>query len=158
MRNIELPPEKLLLTDHVDEGTVAIYLSLLVRNFKKAVGRVIASPTNQEDFECDDNYLIIEGNNRAVAYALIGNSIPVIEVVNDSDIGKCRKKAEEGKISRFAHPKGNYRSILTDGIARNARFSMPKTLDQYVKTVIQNRQIEVDKLPHYIREKIIERN
>lgn len=158
MKNLELEPQQLAVTNHVQEEIVAIYLSLLARDFREAVGRVIASPIRPiyhkgvdlyiSEPLSDASHLIIEGNHRAVAYALIDGKVPIIEITNQSDFARCKSMARQGEIPHFVH-KGTYPDTIRNGIKQF--FNDSRRLDKFIAKELKDRGIELKKLPPYIQ-------
>lgn len=170
MRNIELAPSRLIKTNDMDERTVVHHMSLLARGFTKAVHRVIVAKIHPREWkekeiwsshereirQWENKHIIVDGNNRAFAGALVNNNVPAIRIASDEDVTACREMAERGEIGHFVHDHDRYEDLVEEAIRAAGVCSEDKRsqLDVYVKEMVEKAGIEIDKLPAYIRDAI----
>lgn len=153
MKNLDISPQHLLLTNDVNEGPVFMYLDLLARNIKDAVHRVIVADIS-EYYIGDTTHLILEGNHRTVSHALLDKEVPCILLEDDEDLLECQRQSDEGKMCRFTHNTTDLAALVAKGVRHNKCVSYGTDIATYISKNTRNGALDLSSLPWFIRDQI----
>jgi hypothetical protein len=169
MRQIEVPVTRLLLTNHVAEAAVISYADLIARGFADAVHKVVVAevfPGDAKSRKLADEmaamgppeiYVVIEGNHRAVAHALLRRSLPCLELECDADLDECRRLAEEGRGGRFVHRDDELEPLIRRALEMSGTHLTysPRIAVEHARELVRDNTIDLLELPRFLREQVI---
>ncbi|MBP9750693.1 MAG: hypothetical protein KBC95_02485 [Candidatus Peribacteraceae bacterium] len=173
MRQVEVPVSRLLLSNHVVEAAVISYADLIARGFADAVHKVVVAEVfpgdarsrklaaELEAMELADpaerNFVVIEGNHRAVAHALMRLSLPCLELENDADLEECRRLAEEGRGGRFVHRDTELEPLIRRALEMSATHLTysPRIAVEHARELVRTQTINVLELPRFLRDQVL---
>ena len=155
MKEIELEPRIVIPTTGGigNEPVLYLWMGLYGRGYKQAIPKVIVAHKSSGTRECSNNlgeYLIIDGNHRAIASTLMRNKVFAYQLEKDEDLEEARVMSERGIINPFPHKSGSLVEVVNEGIS----YAQELTLPDFVRERIKRRGIELDKLPKYLRDAV----
>ena len=155
MKEIELEPRIVIpTTEQIDnEPVLYLWMGLYGRGYERAVPKVVVANKNIGTRECQNSgqYLILDGNHRAVASTLMSNKVFAYELEQDVDLEEARTMSERGIINPFPHESENLVEVVNEGIVYAHELALPG----FIREKIERKGIELDKLPTYLREAIV---
>jgi hypothetical protein len=162
MKSLEIDSSRLLMTNHVKVGHLIMYADLIARRFHKAIQEVIVAKiplSNNEHIReaiSPESRLILEGNHKSVAYALLRPKIPCLELENDDDLLEIVRRSSRGEAARFIHESRILAKIVNEGLSEARIQFRFGSVQMYVREELRKGNIlELDSLPLYIREQLI---
>ena len=170
MRAVQVPVSQLLLSNQVSEVVVISYADLIARGFADAVHKVLVAqvfPENAEQPELRAEiqrlratgsvYVVIEGNHRAVGYALLRRSLPGLELECDADLEVCRQLAEEGGGGRFVHDDDLLQPLVNRALEMSYAHLVysPRVAAEHARELVRTNIINLLELPRFLREQVI---
>lgn len=159
MRRIELQSSKIISSNRVNEGAVMMYLELLARDVQGAVYDVLVanvrSHKHSDLFIGSASHIIIEGNHRSVAKALLSPKIELVELENDADVVEAKRLAMIGRGGRFARKEDSLQSIVVEALQSakicNGVNTLMDPLEKTVEKLVHNKGIDIRTLPPFIK-------
>ena len=157
MKNILVPSKGILLSNSASEGTVYLYADLIARGVR-SIHRVVVADVRllmEHHEKLRGSHVVLEGNNTAVAYALLREKVPCTLVENDQDLLQCRKLSDTGKMRRFVHEEKDFQTLVVTALDHARRRMETANLVEYARFSIDRRGIEIDRFPQFLRSQII---
>lgn len=167
MRDLEIRRSQLVLSNEVKEGPVGIYAGLIGRNIQ-GIHRIVIAEMNsvlQKRMRTTNqaqclwpihlcSHVILEGNHRAVAHALLSEKIPCTILENNADVAACIELSENGKMSRFIHQQADLEYIIDKALEYPYNRYDFFSVSAYLKRGINSNQFSINKWPKYLRDQI----
>ena len=155
MKKIELEPGIVIPTTGGigNEPVLYLWMGLYGRGHDQAVPEVIVAHKSLGARECSNKYgeyLIMDGNHRAIASTLMRNKVFAYQLEKDEDLEEARVMSEGGIINPFPHKPGGLVEVVNKGIS----YAQELTLPDFIGERIERRGIELDKLPQYLRDAV----
>jgi hypothetical protein len=168
MREVFVPTDQLLLSNHVEEGPVALYAEFVGRNIA-GIHRVLVADVSSllalDEFQrirtedCGTEkewHVVIEGNHRSVAYALLRDRVPCAVLETDRDIALVKELSEKGHMCRFVHKETSLDELIHQALRESRRISSnPRVAVKYALSWVRKRGIDIANFPEYLRNQVI---
>ena len=140
------------LSESINEGLLTAHMDLLNRGGGTYLPPSIVTPVSFAPpglrMPARTEYILLEGNHKAVARTLIRYEVPVIIAEKDSDLKIIRTEAEEGKLHPFSHTQDTIAAILET--LQSGTTCLEVDLEAYIKHMIKTQELDIGKLPPYL--------